>query len=95
MRAAGEAESVLGEGGSRRHTLALAGQRGKSIAPAALDRRLTKREPSRRDKSCKKGVRGNVPTGLQELARKWVYLNVDRLRALVLDMEAGGESGYA
>ena len=30
---------------------------------------------SRRDKSCKKGVRGNVPTGSslnQELARKWV-----------------------
>ena len=30
-----------------------------------------------------------------ELARKWVDLNVERLHALLLDMEAGGERGHA
>jgi hypothetical protein len=31
----------------------------------------------------------------QELARKWVDLNVERLHALLLDMEAGGGRGRA
>ena len=30
-----------------------------------------------------------------ELARKWVDLNVERLHALLLDMEAGGGCGHA
>jgi hypothetical protein len=30
-----------------------------------------------------------------ELARKWVDLNVERLHALLLDMEAGGGRGHA